>query len=149
VGGERAAEVACVVAEGTAIYVNVIGAECSTIEPPPNFGRTEDELRACAGALVDDHVAEPQAHVNGDDVDLDGYRTTSPMFTITYPENNIFGVEPGVAQAVSDSYSFIIAPPPPGEYEIVTSAIYFGERVTRMVTLIVEAPEVIESPPTT
>jgi hypothetical protein len=149
VGGDQASEVACVVAEGTAIYVNVVGTECSTIEPPPYFGRTEDELRACASALVDEHVTEAQARVNGEDVDLDGYRTTSPMFTITYPENNIFGVEPGVAQAVSDSYSFIIAPPPPGEYEIVTSAIYFGERVTRMVTLIVEAPEVIESPPTT
>ena len=61
-----------------------------------------------------------QASVNGQDVgDLDAYRSSSPLFTLTFPENNLFGAEPGVAQAVSAAYSFIIAPPPPGEYEIV------------------------------
>ena len=149
-GGE-ALERTCVVAEGTAIYVDAASTECSTVEPPPFFGRTEDELRACASATLD-QATDYQASVNGQDVaDLDTYRTGSPLFTLTFPENNIFGVEPGVAQAVSETYSFIIAPPPPGEYEIVVSTMYVGDPqlYSMTVNLIVQAPQVIEAPPTT
>jgi hypothetical protein len=148
--GEEAAEITCVVAEGSAIYVNVAGAECSTVEPPPFFGRTEDELRACATEAVD-QATDIQARVNGQDVaDLDAYRTTSPMFTITFPENNIVGIEPGIGQVVSEAISFIIAPPPPGDYEIEVSVTLAGqtEPVGATITVIVEAPQVIE-PPTT
>ncbi len=68
------------------------------------------------------------------------------MFTITLPESNVLGLEPGVAQAVSDGYSFIIAPPPPGTYEIATSAMYSVGPFANTVTLIVEAPRVVEPP---
>ncbi len=140
----------CVVAAGTAMFVFVWGAECSTVEPPPFFGRTEEELRACARAYTDGGT-DLEVRINGQDVaDLDAYRATSPLFTITFPRDNLLGVEPGVAQAVSDDYSLIIAPPPPGEYEIVTSFRYDTDEFVSTVTLtvIVEAPEVIE-PPTT
>ncbi len=53
VGTRGATEITCVVAEGTAIFVRVAGSDCSTTEPPPYFGRTEEELRTCATALVD------------------------------------------------------------------------------------------------
>ena len=139
------------VAEGTAICVNVASTECSTVD----HRRSSGELRTNCGRAppsTSDGVTDYQARVNGQDVaDLDAYRTASPLFTITFPEDNVFGVEPGVAQAVSEGYSFIIAPPPPGEYEIVV----VGEvpRRTRArpmstVNVIVEAPQVIE-PPTT
>ena len=135
----------CVVAEGTAILVKVAGVECSTAEPEPYFGRDEDELRACATAALSDEVSDLQARVNGQEVaDLEAYRTGSPMFTLTWPENNRFGVEPGVAQSVSEAYNFIIAPPPPGEYEIFTSVAYGGESFPSTVTVIVEAPRVID-----
>ena len=134
----------CVVAEGTAIFVYVTGPTCGTVEPPPFFGRTEEELRACASALFDE-ITEYEAHVNDQDVaNLEAYRTTSPMFTAIYPENNIFGVEPGVGEEVAESISFIIAPPPPGEYEITVSQGGAGVATT----VIVEASQVIE-PPTT
>jgi hypothetical protein len=140
----------CVVAEGTAIYVLVAGTTCSTVEPPPYFGSTEDELRACASAGTDE-ITDFEARVNGHEVaDPDAYRTTSPMFTITFPENNIVGIDPGVGQVVSEAISFIIAPPPPGEYEIDVSVTLPGnpEPVGVTTTVIVEAPQVIE-PPTT
>jgi hypothetical protein len=143
-------DVTCVVAEGTAIYVTW-GAECSTVEPPPFFGRTEEELRDCAIAWVD-QAEEVTAEVNGQEVpDLESYRTTSPLFTLTLPEDNVFGVEPGVAEAVSDAYSFIIAPPPPGEYEITVTFTFVGDSQTygSTVTVIVEEAQVIEPPPTT
>jgi hypothetical protein len=136
-----------VVAEGTAIYVSA-GGECSTVEPPPFFGRTEDELRACVTAAMEGSIPFG-ARINGQDVgDLGAYRISTPLFTLNFPENNIFGVEPGVAQAVGEAYSFIIAPPPPGEYEIVLFPPGEPETPFGIFTLIVEAPEVIE-PPTT
>jgi hypothetical protein len=141
----------CVVAEGTAIYVVVAGTECSTVEPPPFFGRNEEELRVCASAALDE-ATNYQASVNGEGVaDLEAYRTASPLFTMTFPENNIFGVEPGVAQSVSEAYSLIIAPPPPGEYEIVVSTMYVGDPqvYSGTVNLTVEAPQVIEPTETT
>ena len=141
----------CVVAEGTAIYFFVAGTTCSTIEPPPYFGRTEDELRACANAGMDE-VTDFQATVDGHDVtELEAYRSTSPMFTITFPKDNILGIDAGVGQVVSDAISFIVAPPPPaGEYEITVSTTVPGNSrpVGATITLVVEAPQVIE-PPTT
>jgi hypothetical protein len=143
----------CVVAEGTAIYLGVVGANCSTLEPSPFFGRTEDELRACASAWLDNEIVDFEARIDGHAVaDLNAYRFSSPLFTLTYPANNIFGAEPGVAQAVSEGYGFIIAPPPPGEYEIAWSVLSVGasERFAITVNLVVEAPQVIEPPsPTT
>jgi hypothetical protein len=138
--GEGSAEITCVVAAGTAIYVNVVGSECSTVEAPPYFGRTEDELLACANAALDE-LPEYQARINGQQVaDLDAYRTESPLFTLTFAEDNIFGVDAGVAQSVSASYSLIIAPPPPRQYEIAT----LGALGDTTATVIVEAPQVIE-----
>ena len=135
----------CVVAEGTAILVNVVSAACSTVEPPPFFGRTENELRACASASLD-QVTQYHARINGQEVaDLDAYRVGTPLFTVTLPERNIYGLEPGVAQAVTEGYSFIIAPPPPGEYRVTVSV---GHSFIFTRTFIVEAPQVIE-PPTT
>ena len=83
--------------------------------------------------------------------DLEAYRTSSPLFTLTLPENNIFGVEPGVAQAVSEGYSFIIAPPPPGEYEHTGSTQLAGEPdpLVSTTTLVVQAPQVIDPPAST
>ena len=141
----------CVVAEGAAIYVFMAGGGCSTVEPPPYFGRTEDELRACASASFDEDVTDYQAHVDGVDVgDLDAYRTTSRLFTITLAEDNVVEIEPGVGQMVTDAISFILAPPPPGEHVIEVSATLAGnpEPGGAIITLIVESPQIIE-PPTT
>ena len=143
----------CVVPEGTAIFVS-LGVVCSTVEGPVEgtlfFGQSEDELRDCTARELDESTdGNQQFRVNGQEVaDLDTYRTASPLFTVTLPENNIFGVEPGVAQAVSESYSFIIAPPSPGEYQITFSTVTSGEP-EGTVNVIVEAPQVIEQPTTT
>lgn len=138
----------CVVAEGTALFMVVGGAECSTVEPPPFFGRNEAELRACAAAFTDT-LTDVQVSINGQAVpNIEAYRTSSPLFTMTFPEDNFFGVPPGVALSVSDSYSILIAPPPPGEYEIIASAAFEeeGELIEFGGTtrIIVEAAQVIE-----
>lgn len=133
--------VTCVVPEGTAIFVPVFGVECSSVEPPPFFGRNEEELRACVASFADDAFTDLQARINGEEVpDLEDYRSSSPVFPLPFPANHVFFEVPkevsGVALAVADGYSFIIAPLPPGEYEIVTSSGAYR--------VIVEAPQVIE-----
>jgi dienelactone hydrolase len=149
-GGASPREFPCVVAEGTAIYVWVSGNQCSSVEEPPFFGGTEEELRACASALPAssaagaDELTSFEARVNGQEVaEIDAYRTAS-LFTLTFPENNVLGVEPGVAQAASEQYGFIIAPPPPGEYVIDVSTTFEGETGAYTMTVIVEAPRVSE-----
>jgi len=136
----------CVVPAGTAILMPVGGAACSTVEPPPFFGRDESELRACA----EGHFAaieSVEATINGEAVpDLDQYEVASPAFTVNFPEGNFYGVEPGVAQMVAVDYAFIIAPPPTGEYEIVASMTVDGmpEPFTATITVIVQEPQVVE-----
>jgi hypothetical protein len=138
--------ITCVVPEGTAIFVSLGGAFCSTVEPPPFFGRNEEELRACA-ANVTEGVTDNQASINGEEVpDLETYRTTSPLFTLALTEDNIYELPEGIALAVTDNYSFIIAPPPPGEYVIEYSWMLEGDPVPWMGTyeITVMAPQVIE-----
>jgi hypothetical protein len=149
--GSSQAEITCAVAEGTAIFVKLAGVECSTVEPEPYFGRTEDELRACAIAALDGDLLDFQARINGHEVaDLDTYQSVSPLFTITFAKGNRFEVSPAVGQSVAAAYSFIIAPPPPGEYEIVMSTTYVGEPqpFVDTVNLIVDAVHVVEPPQT-
>ena len=126
------------VAEGMAIFVHVAGATCSTIEPPPYFGRTEEEMRACASTAFDEGVGDFQVIVDGQDVaaSLDAYRSTSPLFTMTFPADGIFGIRTVVGQSVSEAISFIIAPPPPGEYEITVS----GKRLLEVASRAASQP---------
>ena len=109
----------CVVPTGVALFVPIAGAECSTAEPPPYFGRDEAALRACAAAEVDRYTGIV-VRVDGQVVpDIESYRASSPRFTMALPENNVLGVPAGVAYAVADGYQVMLAPLPAGEHEIM------------------------------
>ncbi len=145
-GPEVGEPITCVVPLGVALFVGVAGSECSTVEPPPFFGRDEAELAACATAFTDG-ITEMEASIDGQPVpDLEQYRAVSPLFSMLFPEDNFFGVPAGVALSVADGYSFIIAPPPPGEYEISVSVLFEGEDAPLAITnrVIVQEPQVIE-----
>ena len=136
----------CTAPEGTAIFVSAAGSGCTTVEPPPFFGSDEEELRSCAeegfAGFTDLEIT-----INGEPVpDLASYQVTTPMFTMNFGEGNFYGLDPVVAQSVATSQSIIIAPPPPGEYEIVTTGSYPADDVEFSVTvrLTVEAPTVTE-----
>lgn len=135
----------CTVPEGTAIFVSAAGTGCTTVEPPPFFGSHEEELRACAeegfAGFTDMEIT-----INGEPVpDLASYQTTTPMFTMNFGEGNFYGIEPVVASSVAESQSLLIAPPPPGVYEIVGSGTYAPDDVqfSNTVRVVVEAPIVI------
>jgi hypothetical protein len=144
----NADNVHCVVAEGTAIYVTAEYSWCSTIEPAPAFGRNEEELQACASLAntgITSHVT-----INGHDVgDTGQYRLATAAFPITLSEGNLSLAPPGVALAVAETSNFIIAPPPPGDYEIVGSLSSPDHSDGFSYTISVEAPQVLEAPPTT
>ena len=134
---------ACVVPEGVAIYLPLGGSNCSTVEPPPFFGRDEAELRACAAAAVEaDHpIADQAVRINGQEVpDLASYRSSSPLTPIVFAADNIFGAPAGAALFVNDAYSLLIAPPAPGTYEIDVS---IGPDVVVTYRVSVVAPQVI------
>lgn len=136
----------CVVPEGMAIFLGLGGVGCTTVEPPPFFGRNETELRECAEGFTD-LPTEISVTINGTEVpDPMSYQNTTPAFTVAFPEDNVFGVPEGVALSVANGFSMIIAPPPPGTYEIVVSNTFEGEPEPFVGTyqVIVTAPQVIE-----
>jgi len=110
----------CVVPAGTALLVPLLAGECSTVQPPPLFGRDEAELAACAAALVDQPL-RLGATLNGEPIpDLERYRVRSPLFSVALPADNRLGAEPGVAALVSDGYWLLLAPLPPGQHVLRT-----------------------------
>jgi hypothetical protein len=49
--GDAPAARTCTIPAGTALLLPLLDASCTTVEPPPFFGRDETELRACTEAL--------------------------------------------------------------------------------------------------
>lgn len=91
---------------GTPLFVPVINAECSVIEPDPFHGEDETSLRACANGHID-NTSGRSAELDGKPVqNLDAYRVQSPLFEFgPLPENNLlafFGLD-APAGAVSPS----------------------------------------------
>ena len=121
---------------------------CSTVEPPPFFGRDEAELRACVTENMD-RLRTSRPDQRSDVANLEDYRTDTPLFTVVLPEDNIFGVEPGVAQMMAGPTASSSPRRRQASTEIKASATYAGDPYPGTYTIIVEAPQVIEPPPTT
>jgi hypothetical protein len=114
---------ACTVPAGKAILIIGLGNECSNVEPPPFFGATEAELRACAAAGLEEFFGDATQSITVDGIevaDLDRYRTQTPLFSYTLPPDNIYGLPPGEAtRAISDGTDVIVKPLPPGPHRVV------------------------------
>ena len=121
---EGSVERACVVPLGVHIFVPLVGSECSTIEPPPFFGRDEAELRRCATAAVDTaesalDMSAMRLTVDGQTVaDFSTYRALTPRFTLWLPEDNLLGSVSQVADSVADGYQIMLSPLPAGEHRL-------------------------------
>jgi hypothetical protein len=106
----------CIIPSDKAILVPIINVECDSATDPA-FD-TESELRSCAKA-DQDTVITKEITIDGINIDnLDSYRFQSPLFSLTFPENNIAGIAPQTATAVSDGYWVLLEPLPPGTHEI-------------------------------
>jgi len=127
-GAERSVERACVVPAGVHLLVPLLGSECSTVEPPPFFGRDETELRHCATEAVDtaeaaQDMATMRVAVDGQSVgDLSAHRTVTPRFPLWLPEANLLGSSQQVADSVADGYLVLLSPLAEGE-QVVTITV--------------------------
>lgn len=107
----------CTIPSGVAILIPVLNSECSTAEFPELT--TEIELYECAKNFQDQ---TQQLEFVLDGTPFEGAempRVVSPLFSITFPEDNIFGAPDGMTNAVSDGNWVFLKPLSPGEHEVV------------------------------
>jgi hypothetical protein len=138
----------CTVPADKAILIPVGYVECSFAE---HSGTTEEELHTCA---EEDQSSNPILFLSVDGRQIqqfEKYRVHSRAFNVTFPENPIFGAEPGPSLAVSDGYWIILEPLPPGEHEIhfknsltnpTTGILFFADEVKYHLSVV----ETAESP---
>ncbi len=98
------------------ILFPIINFTTSYIEEP--FLKTESELKSRAKQDIDD-IMNKEAVVDGMKLqDVEKYRVQSPVFDLTYPENNVFELSSGSTRAISDGYWVFLKPLSPGMHDI-------------------------------
>lgn len=109
----------CTVPVGKAIFFPILNTECSTAEPPPFYGGTEQELRDCAKGWVDG--ATGTYSIDGvEGQSLEPYRVQSPLFSFgPLPVNNVLFIDEGLSgDSISDGYWLMVAPLSAGQHTI-------------------------------
>ncbi len=134
----------CTIPSDKGILIPIINVECDSATEPALD--TEAELRACAKEDQDTVIGK-EITVDGLNVgNLDSYRFQTSVFNLTLPENNIAGVAPQTAKAVSDGFWILLEPLPPGMHEVkfkallgdptATGATNFALDVTYLLTVV-------------
>ena len=148
-GADASVERRCTVPLGTTVFVPLAGSECSTVEPPPFFGRDEAELTACAIDALN-HVppagiADMRLSVDGRDVgDLAAYRVTTPLFSLALPAGNLLGTDLPVANSVADGYQVLLGPLPEGDHLVEIAIPGPVSLIVITYRLTIVAPQVVE-----
>jgi hypothetical protein len=130
------AERTCTIPAGKAIFFPVIGSECDYASYP-NV-KSEPALVLCAQADVN-RAINLQATLDGVNLQqLNKYRATSPLFSVTYPPHNLFGSPAGQTQGIFDGYSVFLQPLPPGKHELHFSGLTPGNPTTGTANFVVD-----------
>ena len=118
---------------GTALFIPLQNAECSSLEPPETgfHGDTEEEQAECAQYWAD-HIINPACIIDGKAVaNIEDFRVTSPQFSFTAPTPWVFGATGGSGTAVGDGYYVMVAPLSVGEHSItITGSFYLTSEET-------------------
>ena len=155
-GNLSSAERECTIPEGKQILFPIINTFCSELTDaayiknltgiPPNepipTAQLEEGLKTCTKSLIDP-VDIREASIDGKDVmNLQNFRVQSPLFFITYPPNNVFGVtnDTGIPQkAIAEGYWVLLDGLKAGEHTIEftggVSAFNFTTHVTYHITI--------------
>lgn len=134
------AERACTLPEGKAILFPVLTSGNVKTDP----SETEEDLRVTTKEAVD-NPAILEASVDGVPLhNLQNYRAESPLFNVTLPEGNIFGVPELNSQAVSDGYWVMLQPLAVGDHSLnfrgADSAAVAGGLVTEVTYKLTISP---------
>jgi hypothetical protein len=122
------AERTCIIPSGKAILFTVMGSECDYASYPSV--KSQSALVSCARA-DDDRAKNLQATIDGVPLQqLDKYRATSPLFSVTYPAHNLFGSPPGLTQGIGDGFWVFLQPLSPGKHELHFSGVTPGNPTT-------------------
>lgn len=114
------APIYCEVPAGMMLFLDIVSAECSNLEPEPFHGEDETQMRACATGFT---LADLQASIDGQAVkNLKKYIHTSPIFEFSMPADNILGTETLIGQSVSNGAHLILSPLSPGEHQVMLHA---------------------------
>jgi hypothetical protein len=106
----------CTVKPDTKIFGAWASWECSTFPPDhPEFGTTEDQLRACARQY--DAQQAPSVKVDRHPVRVTAVETR--LFDIVLPPHNILGEPAGHGASVAHGWITLLQPLTPGTHEIV------------------------------
>jgi hypothetical protein len=90
------------------ILLPIMNFATSFIESP-NL-KTEADLISAAERHVG-NMKHKSAVIDGRDVsEIEKFRIRSPIFELTYPENNAFDLRPGSSKAISDGYWIFLKP---------------------------------------
>lgn len=134
-------ELHCEAPVGSMIFLEVLDAECSTLEPPPFNGANQEELTACARSLT---PTDLQASIDGVPIEHpQQYISVSPMYDFVVPANNVLGVRGSQAgKSVAYGAYLMLAPLKPGAHSIHTHGVYadLGFTADRDLTLTVTRP---------
>ena len=115
------------------VLVPLPGASCSDAEPPPFFGESAAEQRACALALIRQEVLELTVSVDGgppQNVLRHRFLTISDQFDVVSQPGNPFGATPGPTTLVAAGYLGVLRGLPPGHHTFVVSGFAFGAPFT-------------------
>jgi hypothetical protein len=112
----------CTIPSGVAIFFPVYNGECSTAEEPTK--KSYDELRDCVlrGNTSQERIMKAEV----DSValsNLENYRVESPLFNVTLPKDNVFGVKEGNTNAVAEGWFIMLEPLSKGNHTIEFQAI--------------------------
>ena len=153
-GNLTSAERECTIPEGKQILFPIINTFCSEltdadlitnitgIPQPIPPAQIEQGLKACTKFLID-QVDIKEASIDGKKImNLQNFRVQSPLFLITYPENNVFGVtnDTGIPQkAIAEGYWVLLDGLKAGEHTIEftggVSALNFTTHVLYHLTI--------------
>jgi hypothetical protein len=98
----------CTIPAGKAIFFPILEKEDSFQEDPDL--KTEEDLKTRARDATN-RMVQIEATIDGKRVyQLENYRVQSEVFDLTFPEDNVYNIRPGLTRSVCDGYWIFIKP---------------------------------------
>jgi hypothetical protein len=106
----------CTIPAGKAIFLPILEKEDSFREDRDL--KTEEELKKRSRDATN-RLIHMEAAIDGEKIDrLENYRVQSEVFDLTFPEDNVYDIRPGLTRSVCDGYWLFIKPLQAGKHYV-------------------------------